>query len=206
MVRRGHITKQGSKLVRWAAVEAIQRHPAGMKISTDRKRIEARRGTNIAKVAAARKLLTLVYYGLRDGHIRALTPVGRREHPGRNTRVAAALSDPCLGGVVADVIDPACCFVVSLHARPPAGRRDDRQPRKLGPAQPHTTLETFHHNHIQKSNRDSDLDVPGLVPVCAGPGHHQDHSSSLTLRALCLDPRPSPGAARMEPKPVKRHP
>ncbi|HZE15946.1 MAG TPA: hypothetical protein VE197_09695 [Mycobacterium sp.] len=29
-------------------------------------------GKNIAKVAAARKLLTLVYYGLRDGHIRAL--------------------------------------------------------------------------------------------------------------------------------------
>jgi hypothetical protein len=46
--------------------------PAGMKISVDRQRIEARRGKNIAKVAAARKLLTLVYYGLRDGHIRAL--------------------------------------------------------------------------------------------------------------------------------------
>jgi transposase len=72
VVHRGHITKQGSKLVRWAAVEAIQRQPAGTKISVDRKRIEARRGKNIAKVAAARKLLTLVYYGLRDGHIRAL--------------------------------------------------------------------------------------------------------------------------------------
>ena len=73
VVHRRHITKQGSKLVRWAAVEAIQRQPAGTKISVDRKRIEARRGKNIAKVAAARKLLTLVYYGLRDGHIRALT-------------------------------------------------------------------------------------------------------------------------------------
>ena len=72
VVRRGHITKQGSKLVRWAAVEAIQRQPAGTKISVDRKRIEARRGKNIAKVAAARKLLTLVCYGLRDGQIRAL--------------------------------------------------------------------------------------------------------------------------------------
>ncbi|MFD9669422.1 IS110 family transposase [Rhodococcus sp. NPDC059968] len=72
VVRRGHITKQGSKLVRWAAVEAIQRHQAGTKISVDRTRIEARRGRNIAKVAAARKLLTLVYYGLRDGEIRAV--------------------------------------------------------------------------------------------------------------------------------------
>ncbi|MFB7326723.1 IS110 family transposase [Streptomyces sp. NPDC056190] len=71
LVRRGHVTKQGSRLVRWAAVEAIQRK-ATPKITEDRARIEARRGKNIAKVAAARKLLTLVYYGLRDGHIRAL--------------------------------------------------------------------------------------------------------------------------------------
>ena len=74
IVRRGHITKQGSKLVRWAAVEAIQRQPDTTKIARDRQRIEARRGRNIAKIAAARKLLTLVYYGLRDGHIRALAP------------------------------------------------------------------------------------------------------------------------------------
>jgi transposase len=71
VVHRGHVTKQGSKLVRWAAVEAIQRK-ATTKIAADRATIEARRGRNIAKVAAARKLLTLVYYGLRDGHIRAL--------------------------------------------------------------------------------------------------------------------------------------
>ena len=71
-MRRGHITKQGSKAVRWAAIEAVQRHPTTPKIAADKHRIEARRGKNIAKVAAARKLLTLVYYGLRDGHIRAL--------------------------------------------------------------------------------------------------------------------------------------
>jgi transposase len=72
VVHRGNITKQGSKLVRWAAIEAVQRHPTTAKIAADKDRIEARRGKNIAKVAAARKLLTLVYYGLRDGHIRAL--------------------------------------------------------------------------------------------------------------------------------------
>lgn len=72
VVHRGHVTKQGSKLVRWAAVEAIQRNTT-TKIRADRARIEARRGKNIAKVAAARKLLTLVYYGLRDGTIRALS-------------------------------------------------------------------------------------------------------------------------------------
>lgn len=72
VVHRGHITKQGSKAVRWAAIEAVSRHPTTAKIWADKQRIEARRGKNIAKVAAARKLLTLVYYGLRDGHIRAL--------------------------------------------------------------------------------------------------------------------------------------
>ena len=36
------------------------------------RRIAERRGRNIAKVAAGRKVLTLVYYGLRDGHIRYL--------------------------------------------------------------------------------------------------------------------------------------
>lgn len=72
VVHRGHITKQGNRLVRWAAVEAIQKRTTP-KIVADRARIETKRGRNIAKVAAARKLLTLVYYGLRDGQIRALT-------------------------------------------------------------------------------------------------------------------------------------
>jgi transposase len=70
-VSRGRITKQGNRLVRWAAVEAVQRVYGGA-IGATRTRLAARRGANIAKVAAARKLLTLVYYGLRDGHIRCL--------------------------------------------------------------------------------------------------------------------------------------
>ncbi len=75
MVRRGSITKQGSRLVRWAAIEAVQRAPATSPMRRTYDRIVARRGgtgKNLAKVAAARKLLTLVYYGLRDGHIRCL--------------------------------------------------------------------------------------------------------------------------------------
>ena len=70
-VHRGRITKQGNHLVRWAAVEAVQRLHGGP-IGRTRARLTERRGANIAKVAAARKLLTLVYYGLRDGHIRCL--------------------------------------------------------------------------------------------------------------------------------------
>jgi transposase len=71
-IRRGPITKQGSTLVRWAAIEACQHSRPGTKLAADRARIIAARGRNIGVVAAARKLLTYVYYGLRDGEIRAL--------------------------------------------------------------------------------------------------------------------------------------
>jgi transposase len=70
-VHRGRITKQGSTLVRWAAVEAVQGISTGP-VGQIRVRIGERRGANIGKVAAARKLLTLVFYGLRDGDIRCL--------------------------------------------------------------------------------------------------------------------------------------
>ncbi len=72
VVHRGPITKQGSALVRWAAVEAAQGARNAGWLDEVRTRIAERRGRNIATVAVARKLLTLVYYGLRDGHIRAL--------------------------------------------------------------------------------------------------------------------------------------
>ena len=71
-VRRGHITKQGSRLVRWAAVEAVARQKGDTPIRAAHHRIADRRGKAIGRVAAARKLLTLVFYGLRDGEIRGL--------------------------------------------------------------------------------------------------------------------------------------
>jgi transposase len=75
-VSRGHVTKQGSRLLRWALVEAVQKNGPGTPAGAAREAIIARRGKearSIAKVAAARRLLTLVYYGLRDGEIRCLT-------------------------------------------------------------------------------------------------------------------------------------
>lgn len=69
---RESITKQGSRLVRWSAVEAVSRYHGGPPIRDSYRRIAERRGVNIGRVAAARKLLTLVYYGLRDGEIRCL--------------------------------------------------------------------------------------------------------------------------------------
>jgi transposase len=79
-VTRGHVTKQGSRMLRWALIEAIQRVPGDSVTGTVKNGIIARRGKeakNIAKVAAARRLLTLVFYGLRDGQIRCLSrPAG----------------------------------------------------------------------------------------------------------------------------------
>jgi transposase len=71
-VTRSGITKMGSRLVRWAALEAVARYKGGSKLQADFQRIAERRGKNKASVAVARKLLTLVYYGLRDGEIRCL--------------------------------------------------------------------------------------------------------------------------------------
>ena len=74
VVHRGNITKQGSPLVRWAAIEAVGNYRAkgNEKLRADYKRIAERRGKYKARVAVARKLLTLVFYVLRDGEVRCL--------------------------------------------------------------------------------------------------------------------------------------
>ncbi|MGS2615475.1 transposase [Micromonospora sp. LZ34] len=64
-VHRGRITKQGSRLVRWAAVESVQLLPKTTTVGQVRDRIAARRGRNIGVVAAARRQLEYVYYALR---------------------------------------------------------------------------------------------------------------------------------------------
>ncbi|GAF51467.1 hypothetical protein RW1_098_00040 [Rhodococcus wratislaviensis NBRC 100605] len=69
VVRRGHITKQGSKLVRWATVEAIQRKTTG-KITADRERI----------AETARKEHREDRRGPQTAHPRLLRPA-RRPYP-----------------------------------------------------------------------------------------------------------------------------
>jgi len=73
-VHRGRITKQGSRLVRWAAVESVQTLPKTSIVGAMRERVADRRGHNIGVVAAARKQMGYVYYALRDHHVRALQP------------------------------------------------------------------------------------------------------------------------------------
>ena len=71
-VHRGRITKQGSRLVRWAVVESVQILPKHTAVGQVRERVGARRGRNIGVVAAARRQLEYVFYALRDHHVRAL--------------------------------------------------------------------------------------------------------------------------------------
>lgn len=71
-IRRGRMTKQGPVLVRWAAVEAVTNGHCEPRLRAAKRRVGERRGITIGKVAAARELLTLVFYGLRDGEIRCL--------------------------------------------------------------------------------------------------------------------------------------
>jgi hypothetical protein len=78
--------------LRWALTEAIQRIPSDCAIGLVKDAIIARRGKearNIAKVAAARRLLTLVYYGMRDGQIRCLSETRENSPPATSQARAA---------------------------------------------------------------------------------------------------------------------
>jgi transposase len=86
-VHRGRITKQGSRLVRWAVVESVQILPDTTVVGRFRDRVAARRGRNIGVVAAARRQLEYVYYALRDHHVRALD-APTDEHPNQQPSAA----------------------------------------------------------------------------------------------------------------------
>jgi transposase len=79
-VFHGRLTKQGNKWLRWALVEA-----ATSAIQGDRdlrqyyERLRQRKGSNAARVATARRLLTIVYRVLSQGRPYELRhPLGRR--------------------------------------------------------------------------------------------------------------------------------
>ena len=77
-VHRGRITKQGSRLVRWAAVESVKSLGPHTGVGPLKARVRDNRGKSIGSVAAARRQIEHVYYALRDGHVRALHPPLRR--------------------------------------------------------------------------------------------------------------------------------
>jgi transposase len=72
-VRRGDISKEGCALVRWAAVEAVERQcePAVARVRENLIARPGREARNVAKVTAGRKMLEVVFYVLRDGQARS---------------------------------------------------------------------------------------------------------------------------------------
>jgi len=99
-VQRRHITKQGSRLVRWAAIEAISGANRQPQIASVEARVGARRGVNIGRVAAARHLLTLVCYDCETARSAACNP-GRPELGTARTRASKiGMTPPPHPGVV----------------------------------------------------------------------------------------------------------
>lgn len=91
--RRGHISKQGSRWLRWTMVEAASRVGRAPSLHRFADPIERRRGGKIARVALARRLLTVAFYALRDPDgCRAYPPLHRssRSLPARSTIVMAS--------------------------------------------------------------------------------------------------------------------
>ncbi len=78
-VRLGPISHQGSPHLRWGLIQAAQTAvQAERPLKSFYERIKHRRGSKVAKVAVAREILTLCYYGLRDGEIRRLEATAAR--------------------------------------------------------------------------------------------------------------------------------
>jgi transposase len=75
-IRRGHISKQGSRWLRWVLVEAACHAYRNRELSTFEAGIASRRGDKIARVALARRIATLCFHALRS-------PQGCRAFPAR---------------------------------------------------------------------------------------------------------------------------
>lgn len=76
-VRHGHISKQGSRWVRFVLIEAAQqakRHPP---FDRTYLQIARRRGPKIATIAIARKLLARCYHVLKEVKEQSFEPSGK---------------------------------------------------------------------------------------------------------------------------------
>lgn len=83
-LRRGHITKEGNKLLRWILVEAAQKASQhDPHLSRQYNKLKARMGANKAKVAIARKMLCYIFVMLTKGKsytsIETIKPEGKKK-------------------------------------------------------------------------------------------------------------------------------
>jgi transposase IS116/IS110/IS902 family protein len=110
-VTRGHATKQGSRLLRWALIEAIQHAPAGYKVREAKDAIIARRGRQARNIASCRRPEAahpgLLRAARRPDPLPARTGPGRVSAPGPAGRAAVCLSVPRPGGADVPLTGPA---------------------------------------------------------------------------------------------------
>lgn len=64
--RRGHISKQGSRWLRWVLVEAACHSYRNRELAALQGSVASRRGDKIGRIALARRLATLSFYALRN--------------------------------------------------------------------------------------------------------------------------------------------
>ncbi|KON29848.1 hypothetical protein AC480_02425 [miscellaneous Crenarchaeota group archaeon SMTZ1-55] len=63
----GPITKEGSKWVRWALTQAVHAHVRyDTRLTRFYRRLAKAKGTQVATVATARKMLTVIYWMLKN--------------------------------------------------------------------------------------------------------------------------------------------
>jgi transposase len=82
----GKLVRRGNKWLRWAAVEAVWpavRSDFDIRLYFERRK--KRKGANSAKVATARRLLTIIYRVLKEN--RAYIPYKRKKHTAAFTRI-----------------------------------------------------------------------------------------------------------------------
>ncbi len=126
-----------------AAIEAVSRYHGGAPIRDTYRRVAERRGRNIGRVAAARKLLTSSTTGCEITRSAASIPVTTTWRRWREVRARPACRlvyrhDPQLGGST-QVIELSPAVAETLHAHHPRGawRRDVQatEPDHLHPHQ-----------------------------------------------------------------------
>ena len=131
-VTRGHITKQGSNLVRWAAIEAVVCGHGGAPIAPTYARVAARRGMMIARVAAAQSFSvssTTAFATERS----VAWPRRRLERFGHSQGASSTIAvAPPASGEADYLSEPAWLWPKHTMCRT---RRNGRQPNQGLPAQ-----------------------------------------------------------------------
>ena len=185
VVHRGHITKQGSQSCslggdRGGAAPPDDSQDLGRQTThrspPRQEHRQGRRGTQTAHAGLLR--------AARRTHPRPRPSSGRREHSGPNPRAAAHVSDPRTIGVVARLIDPACC-----HRTAPCPHQlgEGMTGSRTNPALPEPYLR---HHGLEKAHNHTLRRCPSGIrrQRASGRRQRQDRSSSLRCGRSVLTP------------------